>query len=288
MHDISPRLHFVSTVAALLLAMSCDVAPPTAQRQTSSPSPTGRYDPEWKGSENRKRPRIKQVDASLEPAVVTAQPTPPVRPSPGDPRGGHWPLSDALRGLPATGRLMARIETNRGDLTCELWPDRAPLTVANFVGLARGLRPWKGPDGRWQRRRAYDDTTFHRVIPGFAIQGGSPTGRIDFRPGYVIPDEIWEGANHDRAGLLCMVTPQPHTGGMQFFITDGPAPQLDGSHPIFGTCGPLALVGAIARAPSRTGRPLAPIRIESIRITRVSPAAAPSSTTRARPAGSTR
>jgi peptidyl-prolyl cis-trans isomerase A (cyclophilin A) len=193
-------------------------------------------------------------------------------------------MSDASRGMPSSGRWLARIETSMGDLTCDLWPDKAPLTVANFIGLARGLRPWKSPEGPWERQPAYDGTSFHRVIPNFAIQGGSPTGRADWQPGYVIPDEIWDGANHDRAGQLCMVTTAKHSGGMQLFITDGPAPQLDGSYPIFGSCGPVQLVHAIAGVEARRGRPVAPVRIETIRITRRSTARqAPNATATAAP-----
>ena len=96
--------------------------------------------------------------------------------------------------------------------------------VASFVGLARGLRPWKSPlTGQWTRSPAYDGTRFHRVVKGFMIQGGDPKGSGSGEPGYVIADELWDGAKHDRAGLLCMANRGPDTNGMQFFVTDASA-----------------------------------------------------------------
>ncbi|MBW2523234.1 MAG: peptidylprolyl isomerase [Deltaproteobacteria bacterium] len=266
----SRRQRATRLASGLTLALALPACDPGApQGRTSAPVPSARYDPDWKATENRKRPEIKQVDASLYPPPrVTARPTPSIRPSPDDPLGGRFSLEDATRGLPAGGRLIARIETSMGVLTCELWPDEAPLATANFLGLARGLRPWKTPEGRWESKPAYDDTTLHRVIPGFAIQGGSPTARADWQPGYAIPDEIWDGANHDRAGLLGMVTPTKHTGGMQFYVTDGPTPQLDGSYPIFGSCGPRQLIGAIARVEAQRGRPVVPVQVERVQISR--------------------
>ena len=80
-------------------------------------------------------------------------------------------------------------------MKCKLFDDKAPIAVANFVGLARGLRPFKDPtSGQWVKRPAYDNTSFHRVISGFMIQGGDPKGDGTGEPGYVIPDEVWPGA----------------------------------------------------------------------------------------------
>jgi peptidyl-prolyl cis-trans isomerase A (cyclophilin A) len=107
-----------------------------------------------------------------------------------DPAGGKFTLEEATAQLPPGGKLGARIVTSLGVLTCELHDDRAPVTVANFVGLARGLRPFKTESGKWVKRPAYDGTTFHRVIKGFMIQGGDPKGNGMGEPGYVIPDEI--------------------------------------------------------------------------------------------------
>lgn len=194
-----------------------------------------------------------------------------------DPAGGEFSLEQATKGLATSGRLTATIATSLGTLKCELFEDKAPLTVANFVGLARGLRPFKDR-GRWQTRPAYDGTTFHRIIEGFMIQGGDPSGNGSGEPGYVIADEIWPGASHDERGLLCMANRGPNTNGMQFFITDAAAPHLDRSYTIFGKCGPDAVIeklasvetyGRSAQPGQRPDRPIDPPKIETIRIDRV-------------------
>jgi peptidyl-prolyl cis-trans isomerase A (cyclophilin A) len=188
-----------------------------------------------------------------------------------DPLKGHFTMADATSGIPGQGPLVAQIHTSMGDLRCDLDATRAPITVANFVGLARGRRPWKSPEGPWVLRPAYDGTTFHRIIPGFMVQGGDPAGTGAGEPGYVIPDE-GGGAKHDRAGLLCMANRGPNTNGMQFFITDANTPHLDGSrtaYTIFGECAPLSVVHAIANVPTGVAdRPLKRVDITSITIER--------------------
>lgn len=192
-----------------------------------------------------------------------------------DPRGGEFSLEQALEGLPpkADGTLMATVETSLGRLTCELYEDKTPMTVANFVGLARGLREfWHARERAWVTRRYYDGTTFHRVIPGFMIQGGDymKTGRGLL--GYTFPDEVVASLKHDRAGQLCMANRGPNTNAGQFFITDGAAPHLDGSYTIFGQCVPLETVYRIARVPqsgSPNNRPRTPIELQRVEIRRV-------------------
>jgi peptidyl-prolyl cis-trans isomerase A (cyclophilin A) len=155
----------------------------------------------------------------------------------GDPKGGDFGLDEALAGLTGEGELWVRFETARGPILCELLEDDAPRTVANFVGLARGLRPWLDREsGGWVERPYYDGTTFHRVVPGFMIQGGDPEGTGLGNPGYVIADEFHPDHRHDAAGRLSMANRGPNTGGGQFFITVGPAMHLDGKHTIFGIC----------------------------------------------------
>lgn len=185
-----------------------------------------------------------------------------------DPKRGVFTLQEATRGLRGDGPLVADIATSLGTLRCTLFDDRAPNTVANFVGLARGLRPWQTADGKWAKRSAYDGTLFHRIIRGFMIQGGDPLGTGEGEPGYVIPDEIWPGATHDRRGQLAMANRGPHTNGMQFFITDGAARHLDGGFTIFGQCEPEAVVQALASVESRGDRPVQPPRIVTITIAR--------------------
>lgn len=191
-------------------------------------------------------------------------------PSTPDPLAGGFGLAQATAGLPGAGALVASIDTGLGTLECTLSPGRAPLTVANFVGLARGLRDfWDARIGAWVRRPAYDGSTFHRVIPDFMIQGGDPIGDGTGTGGYEIPDENPTGT-HDRAGLLCMANRGPNTGSIQFFITDGAAPHLRGSFTIFGSCAPLATIARIARVPraSPQDRPTTPVPIVSVRISR--------------------
>lgn len=199
---------------------------------------------------------------------VSARPVAPVVPSPGDPLGGKFSLVDATQGLPGAGKLVAEIRTSLGKLQCDLYEDRAPLTVANFVGLARGLRPFKSSKGEWTKAAGYDGTTFHRVIKGFMIQGGDPAGTGAGEPGYVIPDEIWEGAYHSERGLLCMANRGPNTNGMQFFIMDGSAPHLDNGYTIFGKCGPDAVLDKLASVEVQGDRAVKPPKIDKVVIRR--------------------
>ena len=115
--------------------------------------------------------------------------------------------------------LFALFETDRGPIKIELYPDKAPLTVANFVNLAR--------------RGFYDGLNFHRVIPDFMIQGGCPEGSGRGGPGYKFEDETGNGIGHER-GVLSMANAGPNTNGSQFFITHVATPWLDGKHTVFG------------------------------------------------------
>jgi peptidyl-prolyl cis-trans isomerase A (cyclophilin A) len=188
--------------------------------------------------------------------------------SDGDPQKGSFSLADATKDLKGTGPIVAKIETSKGTLQCKLFDDKAPVTVANFIGLATGKRAWL--DGsKWVNKPAYDGTTFHRVIKGFMIQGGDPKGDGTGEPGYVIKDELWDGAKHDRAGLLCMANRGPNTNGAQFFITDAAAAHLDTSYTIFGECAPVDVVHDIANV--QTGprdKPVSPVAIKSVTISR--------------------
>jgi cyclophilin family peptidyl-prolyl cis-trans isomerase len=111
-------------------------------------------------------------------------------------------------------------ETNHGTFTAEMFEDVAPKTAGNFLKLAR--------------EGYYDGVIFHRVISGFMIQGGDPTGTGTGGPGYNIPDEFAEGLAHTDKGTFSMANSGPDTGGSQFFITLAATPWLDGKHPIFG------------------------------------------------------
>jgi peptidyl-prolyl cis-trans isomerase A (cyclophilin A) len=188
--------------------------------------------------------------------------------APGDPEQGRFALANASEGVVGEGVLTAEFHTSMGQIDCELFEDRAPITVANFVGLARGVRAWR-KEGKWAREPFFDGTTFHRVVPGFVIQAGSRPGTLDGGPGYVIPDEVWQGARHDQAGLLCMANDGPNTGGSQFFILAGErASQLDGSFTIFGVCFQTDVVDRISRVKAFGEKPAEPVGLDRVVIVR--------------------
>jgi len=164
-----------------------------------------------------------------------------------DPAKGHFTLEQATKGLSGSGMLVAKIETTLGTFTCELYEKDAPITVANFVGLARGTRPWKDPKtGKWvEKKPFYDGLIFHRVIPGFMIQGGDPLGVGTGNPGYRFEDEFSPNLKFDKPALLAMANAGPATNGSQFFITEGTPQHLTGKHTIFGVCEPASLVSKI-------------------------------------------
>jgi cyclophilin family peptidyl-prolyl cis-trans isomerase len=138
--------------------------------------------------------------------------------------------------------LYAQISTPRGTITCELEYRRAPLTVANFVGLAEGTL------GPAPRKPFFDGLTFHRVVPGFVIQGGDPLGTGDGGPGYSFPDEFAPALSHGSAGVLSMANDGPDTNGSQFFITLAPAGRLDYLHAVFGrTVSGTDVLGRVAQ-----------------------------------------
>jgi peptidyl-prolyl cis-trans isomerase A (cyclophilin A) len=187
--------------------------------------------------------------------------------TPGDPEAGDFTIEEALADLPGSGAVSAEIDTDQGKLTCELFADRAPITVANFVGLARGTRPWLDK-GAWVKKPLYNGTVFHRVIKGFMIQGGDPNKNGSGGPGYVIQDEVWPGASHDTRGQICMANRGPDTNGSQFFIMDGKAKHLDSGYTIFGQCGPDAVLDKLASVEVRGDQSVIPSVIKSVTISR--------------------
>jgi peptidyl-prolyl cis-trans isomerase A (cyclophilin A) len=130
----------------------------------------------------------------------------------------------------------AVFDTSEGKIVCKLFDKEAPKTVENFVGLATGTKEFKDPVAGSQAKRPYfDGTKFHRIIPGFMMQGGDPTATGTGGPGYTIDDEFAPSLNFNEKGMLAMArTNAPHSAGSQFFITTGATTFLNGKYAIFG------------------------------------------------------
>jgi peptidyl-prolyl cis-trans isomerase A (cyclophilin A) len=164
----------------------------------------------------------------------------------------------------------ATFVTSEGSFTVRLMPDHAPKTVGNFVGLAKGAKPWTDPRSAASSSGPYyDGTIFHRVIENFMIQGGDPTGTGTGGPGFTFEDETPpDGPRFDRPGLLAMANAGPNTNGSQFFVTVAPAEWLSGKHTIFGevTEG-YEVVERISKKPTRgQDRPVADVVLERVEI----------------------
>jgi peptidyl-prolyl cis-trans isomerase A (cyclophilin A) len=215
--------------------------------------------------------------AALTPTLVVAQPA-----KPEDPVTSHTlSVDDATKGLKGAGTLVAKIDVEQagkpiGSVTCELFEKQTPKTVANFVALARGLRPfWDETKKSWEKRPFYDGLTFHRVIPDFMIQGGDPRGTGTGNPGYTFEDEFVESLKLDKPGVLAMANAGPATNGSQFFITEKATPWLNGRHTVFGQCEPVDLVTKIARLPAGPRNvPTEKVVIKKVTISRGAGAAA--------------
>jgi peptidyl-prolyl cis-trans isomerase A (cyclophilin A) len=198
------------------------------------------------------------------------------------------PPADALPDAPSTTSQVkpapvptgptAVIDTTMGRITCKLYDKEAPITVANFVGLADGTKDWTDPKTlkKMHHQPYYDGTTFHRVIPNFMIQGGDRMGDGSGDPGYFFQDEIDTSLTFDKPGILAMANAGPGpsgggTNGSQFFITDTEVPQLNGKHTIFGQCDAHSalLVASIARVERNSSdKPLTAVVINHVYIVR--------------------
>ena len=164
---------------------------------------------------------------------------------------------------------IAIIHTTDGNFTCDLFKDKAPMTVDNFIGLATGTKDWINPASRAKKHGVplYDGLIFHRIIPNFMIQTGDPMGNGAGDAGYKFKDEI-TNLRFDRPGRLAMANTGPNTNSSQFFITEVPTPHLNGKHTIFGQCEPIGLVRTISHM-SRdlsNDRPIRPVKLIHIEI----------------------
>jgi len=165
----------------------------------------------------------------------------------------------------------ATLRTNHGDIKIELFPDHAPKTVRNFVGLADGSQEWTDPrSGAKSQAPLYDGVVFHRVISGFMIQGGDPLGTGTGGPGYRFGDEFHPELQFTKPYLVAMANAGPGTNGSQFFITVAPTPWLNMKHTIFGEVADAesrAVVDAIAAVPvGAMDRPKDAVVIESVTV----------------------
>ncbi|WIV66597.1 peptidylprolyl isomerase [Natrialbaceae archaeon AArc-T1-2] len=168
--------------------------------------------------------------------------------------------------------LTATLQTSKGDIDVELYDERAPRTVENFVGLATGEREWTDPETgeTIEGEPLYDDVLFHRIIDDFMIQTGDPTGTGRGGPGYQFDDEFHDELRHDDEGILSMANSGPNTNGSQFFITLDAQSHLDGRHAVFGkvTDG-MDVVREIGSAKTDANdRPAQDILLESVTVHR--------------------
>ncbi|MGH3459112.1 peptidylprolyl isomerase [Aeromicrobium sp.] len=169
--------------------------------------------------------------------------------------------------------LTATFTTSLGDIVIQLFPDHAPKTVENFVGLSEGTKEWLDPStGQVSGQPFYDGLTFHRIIPNFMLQGGDPLGTGTGGPGYTFEDEFHPDLRFDRPYLLAMANAGPGTNGSQFFITVAPTDWLNRKHTIFGEvtdADSQAVIDAIAATKTdRFDRPVEPVVITKVTIER--------------------
>lgn len=172
---------------------------------------------------------------------------------------------------PVASETYATLKTTAGDVLVKLFPDHAPKTVKNFVGLADGTGEWTDPKtGKTGEGALYNGTVFHRVISGFMIQGGDPLGTGTGGPGYRFKDEIHPELQFSKPYLLAMANAGPGTNGSQFFITIANTPHLNAKHTIFGEVADQAsrdVVDAIATTPvGRNDRPVQDVVINEITV----------------------
>jgi peptidyl-prolyl cis-trans isomerase A (cyclophilin A) len=165
----------------------------------------------------------------------------------------------------------AVLDTSMGRMTCGLYAKEAPVAVANFIGLATGTKEFKDPVTHKDVHGTpfYNGTTFHRVIPGFMVQGGDPTGTGTGDAGYFFNDEIDPNLTFNVAGRLAMANSGPNTNGSQFFITVGPQPTLDQHYTIFGQCDPASVLVAesITQVPRDSqDKPIEPVYLTKVTI----------------------
>jgi peptidylprolyl isomerase len=206
---MSHRIHTSCAAVALMAFGALAASPVRAAEPTSTTPPAAKPGP--------------TASAPAKPAPTT--PAPAKAPTKGD------AVTEATK---APG-IYAVFETTLGNIVCQLDYDKAPVSCANFVGLATGEQEWLDPKTNAKVTRPfYDGLKFHRCIKGFMVQGGCPLGNGRGNPGYSFPDEFSPALRHDKPGMLSMANSGPNTNGSQFFITLAPTAHLNDRHSIFG------------------------------------------------------
>jgi peptidyl-prolyl cis-trans isomerase A (cyclophilin A) len=255
---------------SVLVASVLIVAPASAQTASqakpaqTTPAPTSKPPaPTAKPTPGQKPAAPTQKPA---PATPTAKPAAPPAAA-----AAAAPAVSAVKHGPG---IYAHITTTQGVMTARLFQKEVPRTVENFVGLAEGSKSWRNPrTNAMVKRPYYTNLTFHRVIPGFMIQGGDPLGTGTGGPGFAFPDEFHPKLRHSKAGILSMANSGPNTNGGQFFITLVPTPHLDNRHSVFGELVEgMDVLAAIGKVPTMkaNNRPVKPVIIRTVRIERVS------------------
>ena len=248
----------------MTLAFGCE-------KKTSS----GASPPPQNGDQGGQTPPTKTTEPPAE-AVKRASPAETPPPPPPISQDEIRPpvaadLAEYTKDIKGQGKLVATIETSMGTIHCELFGDKTPMTVANFVGLATGKKPWMNPKTGQVAKGTpfFDGLIFHRVIAEFMIQGGDPLGVGRGGPGYQFGDEFLPDVRM-QPGTLAMANAGPSTNGSQFFITEVAPDHLNGKHTIFGQCKELDLVKQIARVPQNDQNlPNTPVTMNKVTISRM-------------------
>jgi peptidyl-prolyl cis-trans isomerase A (cyclophilin A) len=206
---------------------------------------------------------------ALAPLAVAQQTTPPATPAPA-PDLPDAPQATAAAMIHPNGPSVV-MDTSMGRITCQFYQQQAPKAVANFIALAEGTIDWTDPATKKKQhhKRYFDNTTFHRVIPGFMIQGGDPTGTGMGDPGFSFDDEFDPALNFDQPGRLAMANSGPNTNGSQFFITEQAYDSLNQHYTLFGQCddSSVLVVKTIARvARDSDDKPLTPVVLKKVTI----------------------
>ena len=259
--QILDRLDEIATAACACADLTCVE---TTIEGANDLAPEGELS---ESQEARLTGMIDKVTACQEQLVAAKPPRPPLPASVRAPVAADLP--GYLKRVKGKGKLTATIETNLGAFHCVLTERETPITVANFVGLATGQKPWVDPDGVLQEGVPfYDGLRFHRVIPDFMIQGGDPMDDGSGSAGYAFAEEFAPTLRHDAAGVLSMANAGPGTSGSQFFITAKATPWLDDKHTVFGRCAETALVTTITALAGARDRPRRPVMIRRVTIAR--------------------